>query len=81
MARSRKPSGLAMSGCCEHLLGFLRREHVFGQAVFHPRQDQLGSRIVQQIILPRQPAEEDLDGAQARCSACGRPSGWPLLLR
>ena len=66
MARSRRPSGSATSGCWHDLLGLVRRQHVLGQAVFQARQDQLRCRIVQDVVLPRHPAEPALDGAQAR---------------
>ena len=66
MARSRRPSGVADVGLLDNAFGFLRVQHVFGQAVVHARQDDFRSRVVQQIVLAGQPLEEALDGLQAR---------------
>jgi hypothetical protein len=45
-----------------HLLNLGSRQHVFGQAVLQAWQLQLRGWVVEQIVLPREPAEEATDG-------------------
>ena len=47
-------------------LGFRRGQHVLGQAVVEPRQLQFRRRVVQDMVLAREPPEEHLQRAQVR---------------
>ena len=52
----------------------------FGQPVLQARQLQLGGRVVEEVVLPREPAEEAADRHEARVLA-RKVSGWPFRLR
>ncbi|MDE3160455.1 MAG: hypothetical protein KGM92_16950 [Acidobacteriota bacterium] len=65
----------------DDLLCLVRREHVFRQLVFHARQHDLGSRIVQEMILARHPLKDTLDGLQSGVLRAEAEWGWPLVLR
>ena len=79
MARSRMPSGSATSGTASSRSTSRQREHFLGQPFFHPGQFQLAGRVVQDDVLPGEPAEEVLEDAQ-RLRCVLQPSRWPLGL-
>jgi len=49
--------------------------------VFHARQHDLGSWIVQEMILVNHPLKDTLDGLQSGVLRAEAEWGWPLVLR
>ena len=66
IARSRRPIGIIDIGLTDHLLDLTQGQHVLRQSMLQARQLQLRGRVVEQMVLPREPAEEATDGDQAR---------------
>ena len=64
-----------------HLLDFRSREHVLGQAMAQTRQFDLRRRVVQDVVLPRHPAEPHAQRHQARRAGERKLSGSPFFLR
>ena len=83
MARSRTPSGSATSGTASSRSTSASVSTSCGSRFSMPGQFQLAGRVVQDDVLPRQPAEEVFEDAQpvalrAPAQAAGR---WALVQR
>ena len=71
--------GGAEIGHREHDLGLLDRQDVLWQALLHPRQFEVGRRVVENEVLPGQPLEPGADRRDADVLAA-RGQGLAVLL-
>ena len=73
------PSGSVTSGTASSRSTSRERERFLRQPFFHARQFQLAGRVVQDDVLPGEPAEEVFERCPAGCAACSSPAAgrWP----
>ena len=74
-----QPSGSFTSGTASNRSTSGQRQHGLGQALFHPGQLHFAGRVVQDDILPGQPAKEVLERAE-RLRCVLQPRRWPSAL-